>query len=588
MSHMAETSLKQIEAARRLAPEATACLRPVLETLYAHGQNASATGDDAAVQFGVDVTQKLVPVAAALAAKANGSFKSGAPSGAGPSGGAAPPEAAPNARGRGFTEDEILCSTAAPVSFASPRGKFVVHCLRDRFALESTTPKGTTTHVVRHEHVRRLLCLRRGDSNDTTDVVVALSPAAALAVGKQSVKTLLAQCRGKDKPVEIVTRRDMGLDPRLERGGDETRDAGEALVAMLEMASGIVAATRAEPLGGGKGFAGVGGRGCVKANVKFNQGFLFCLSDGFAFVDRPALWLPFDDVSDLKLARAEGVGSSFDVIVSLEPEKDGADGDRSPSRAGESFEFANISREELDGVRRYLAKNCSEKGEGEAGGKNAEGDDDDAFDARSDDDDDDDSDDEDFGVAQDLDEEESDDDDDSESGDDDDEEEEEASDSEEDSADGAGRKRARDDIPAATEPAAGEDPESASEEEEDDSDKVQLLTLHASKGLEFPHVFIMGLEEEILPHRSSIEEGNVEEERRLMYVGITRARETLTLTFAAQRKQYGEKLETIPSRFLDELPEDDLRWEGTGDLDVEANQQKGKATLSALLGDLGS
>lgn len=124
-------------------------------------------------------------------------------------------------------------------------------------------------------------------------------------------------------------------------------------------------------------------------------------------------------------------------------------------------------------------------------------------------------------------------------------------------------------------------------EEEDDSDKVQLMTLHASKGLEFPHVFIMGLEEEILPHRSSIEEGNIEEERRLMYVGITRARETLTLTYAAQRKQYGEKLETIPSRFLDELPEDDLRWEGTGDLDLEANQKKGKATLSALLGDLG-
>jgi ATP-dependent DNA helicase Rep len=125
-------------------------------------------------------------------------------------------------------------------------------------------------------------------------------------------------------------------------------------------------------------------------------------------------------------------------------------------------------------------------------------------------------------------------------------------------------------------------------EEEDDSDKVQLMTLHASKGLEFPHVFIMGLEEEILPHRGSIEEGNIEEERRLMYVGITRARQTLTLTYAAQRKQYGEKLETIPSRFLDELPEDDLRWEGTGDLDLEANQKKGKATLSALLGDLGN
>jgi|TARA_Y100000589_G_scaffold264983_1_gene255810 ATP-dependent DNA helicase Rep len=124
-------------------------------------------------------------------------------------------------------------------------------------------------------------------------------------------------------------------------------------------------------------------------------------------------------------------------------------------------------------------------------------------------------------------------------------------------------------------------------EEEDDSDKVQLMTLHASKGLEFPHVFIMGLEEEILPHRTSIEEGNIEEERRLMYVGITRARETLTLTYAATRKQYGEKIETIPSRFLDELPEEDLRWEGLGEQDREANQKKGKATLSALLGDLG-
>jgi ATP-dependent DNA helicase Rep len=125
-------------------------------------------------------------------------------------------------------------------------------------------------------------------------------------------------------------------------------------------------------------------------------------------------------------------------------------------------------------------------------------------------------------------------------------------------------------------------------EEEDDSDKVQLLTLHASKGLEFPHVFIIGLEEEILPHRMSIEEENIEEERRLMYVGITRARETLTLTYAASRRQYGEKMETIPSRFLDELPEDDVRWLGLGEADVEVNQKKGRATLNALLGDLGA
>ena len=123
-------------------------------------------------------------------------------------------------------------------------------------------------------------------------------------------------------------------------------------------------------------------------------------------------------------------------------------------------------------------------------------------------------------------------------------------------------------------------------EDEDDSDKVQLLTLHASKGLEFPHVFVMGLEEELLPHRTSIEDGFIEEERRLMYVGVTRARQTLTLTYAARRRQFGEVLETIPSRFLDELPAEDLVWEGLGDLDRAVNQKKGKATLSALLGDL--
>ena len=485
MSHMAEASLKRIEEARRLAPEATACLRPVLETLYAHGQNASAAGDDAAVQFGVDVTQKLVPVAAALAAKAN---ESGSLTKAGPSGGAAMLE---TARGRGFTEDEILCSTAAPVSFASPRGKFVVHCLRDRFALESTTPKGTTTYVVRHEHVRRLLCLRRGDSNDTTDVVVALAPAAALAVGKQSVKTLLAQCRGKDKPLEIVTRRDMGLDPRLNQAGSggagaERRDAGEALVAMLEMASGVAAATksRAAPGGKRKGFAGVGGGGCVKANVKFNQGFLFCLPDGLAFVDRPALWLPFDDLADLQLARAEGVGSSFDLIVSLEPEKDAND---SPSvckknaGAGESFEFANISRDELDGVRRYLAKTCSEGGEG-AGGAGArvggDGAEDDAEDSARADSDDDDSDDEDFGVGVDAnsdEEEESDDDEEEEDDSDDSDADGDSREEQEDSADGAGRKRARNEIPELRRGAASELAADVSrgseEEEEDDSDE---------------------------------------------------------------------------------------------------------------------
>lgn len=70
----------------------------------------------------------------------------------------------------------------------------------------------------------------------------------------------------------------------------------------------------------------------------------------------------------------------------------------------------------------------------------------------------------------------------------------------------------------------------------------------------------MGMEEEILPHRSSIEADTIEEERRLAYVGITRARQTLAFTFAAKRKQYGEIIDCAPSRFLDELPR--MIWPG--------------------------
>ena len=120
------------------------------------------------------------------------------------------------------------------------------------------------------------------------------------------------------------------------------------------------------------------------------------------------------------------------------------------------------------------------------------------------------------------------------------------------------------------------------QEEEDDADKVQLLTLHASKGLEYPHVFMIGMEEELLPHRNSIEEDNIEEERRLTYVGITRAQQNLVLTLAAKRKQFGEIIDTIPSRFLDELPADDLQWEGRGEQSEELNQQRGKDTIAGL------
>lgn len=120
------------------------------------------------------------------------------------------------------------------------------------------------------------------------------------------------------------------------------------------------------------------------------------------------------------------------------------------------------------------------------------------------------------------------------------------------------------------------------QEEEDGADGVQMMTLHASKGLEFPYVFIMGVEEEILPHRSSIEADTIEEERRLAYVGITRARQNLAMTFAAKRKQYGEIIECSPSRFLEELPQEDLEWEGMEDAPVEVKAARGNTALADI------
>jgi ATP-dependent DNA helicase Rep len=98
-------------------------------------------------------------------------------------------------------------------------------------------------------------------------------------------------------------------------------------------------------------------------------------------------------------------------------------------------------------------------------------------------------------------------------------------------------------------------------EDAEDTDQVQLMTLHASKGLEFPYIFLIGMEEGLLPHQTSMDEGNVEEERRLAYVGITRAQRELIFTYARERRQYGEVSRTEASRFLHELPQDDLSWE---------------------------
>ncbi len=121
-------------------------------------------------------------------------------------------------------------------------------------------------------------------------------------------------------------------------------------------------------------------------------------------------------------------------------------------------------------------------------------------------------------------------------------------------------------------------------EDDDESDQVQLMTLHASKGLEFPHVFLIGMEEGILPHQTSIDEDNVEEERRLAYVGITRAQQTLTFSLCKERRQYGEVIKPEISRFLLELPQDDLQWErDKPKLSEQERQQKVSAGLNSLM-----
>jgi ATP-dependent DNA helicase Rep len=120
--------------------------------------------------------------------------------------------------------------------------------------------------------------------------------------------------------------------------------------------------------------------------------------------------------------------------------------------------------------------------------------------------------------------------------------------------------------------------------EEADNAQVQLMTLHAAKGLEFPHVFMVGMEENLLPHKNSVEADTIEEERRLAYVGMTRARHTLTFTRSRARQQFGETNACEGSRFLDDIPPEDVVF--MGELDsatAEQTRATGKDALKGLM-----
>ena len=114
-------------------------------------------------------------------------------------------------------------------------------------------------------------------------------------------------------------------------------------------------------------------------------------------------------------------------------------------------------------------------------------------------------------------------------------------------------------------------------------DQVRLMSLHGAKGLEFRAVFIVGCEDGSLPHEQAMAEGSLEEERRLFYVGITRAKERLVLSHSAEVKRWGEKQHLLPSRFLDELPPGDLQRDGADpELEQAQKKERGRAALQDL------
>jgi superfamily I DNA/RNA helicase len=121
--------------------------------------------------------------------------------------------------------------------------------------------------------------------------------------------------------------------------------------------------------------------------------------------------------------------------------------------------------------------------------------------------------------------------------------------------------------------------------EDEQTDEVTMITMHSCKGLEFPHVHVVGMEQGLLPHTRSVEEGTMDEERRLFYVAITRAMESLTISHCETRKKYGQITSCEPSRFLTELPAECVEVVD-GVFQRPATKESGAAMFDALKASL--
>ncbi|MBN5050582.1 UvrD-helicase domain-containing protein [Stenotrophomonas maltophilia] len=120
-------------------------------------------------------------------------------------------------------------------------------------------------------------------------------------------------------------------------------------------------------------------------------------------------------------------------------------------------------------------------------------------------------------------------------------------------------------------------------DKDEGGNQVRMMTMHASKGLEFPYVFIVGCEDGVLPHQVSLDEGNLQEERRLLYVGITRAKIQLWMSYSKLTRKFGEHVRLKPSRFFDEIPAEEIQRDGADPVaDAARKKERATAGLAAI------